>query len=347
MSLPVEERAALYVDRALEDEVGKVARAGYGGRNVALNDSAFALGRLLPNFPISEADIEGALLGAVSPHLDSTMTEREAYQTIRHAMADGARKSPRPGLDGVSLPGQRLKGEIERPAIQVEPAQPKRPPHNEVEGIWHHCLPVDAPVEPAEWNLEPVRWIEGRGLDSELLAAHNLARMFPEEIELPEWAGFKSGRRWPESGFRLVVPLCSASGRMESLHVRRTMAGGGMKGAFPLGFELRGLAMANGSAVALLQGEGCPGKVILAEGIPDYLTVATTMPEAAVFGCVSGSWLAEHARAIPDGTTVYLCSDLDGAGAKYVERQKASFAGRNVNLRVLDKGRMGAYCERN
>ena len=347
MSLTVEERAALYVDRALEDEVGNVARAGRGGRNVALNDAAFALGRLLPNFPITDEDIESALVAAVSPHLDATMTEHEARKTIRRGASQGATKAPRPGLDGVSLPGQRLKGEAEGPTIQAELVEPKRPPHNEVSGIWHHCLPVDAGVDPATWNLEPLRWLEGRGLDSEAVAAHNLARMFPEAIELPEWAGFKKGRRWPEGGFRLVVPLWSAQGRMESLHARRTKTWGQSKGAFPLGCSYKGLAMANGPAVDMLQGKRSPAKVILAEGIPDYLTAATMMPAAAVFGCAQGSWVEEHARAIPDAATVYLCSDLDGAGAKYVERQRATFKGRNVNLRVLDKDKVRAYCERN
>jgi len=343
MSVTPEEKARRYALGAIEGEASGLATTCEGQRDKDLNDAAYACGRFLENYPVSESEIEDKLLAAIGPHLDARRTEQWAIKKIRHGMKDG-RRNQRPGYNGqpISSTGKRLKGEADRPASRPPVPEKQPPPREEVVGIWEACLRVDATVEPADWNLEPMQWLEGRGLDSEAVAAYNLARMFPEAIELPEWAGFKNKRRWPEGGFRLVVPLWSAQGRMESLHARRTKAWGQSKGAFPLGCSYKGLAMANGPAVDMLQGKRSPAKVILAEGIPDYLTAATMMPAAAVFGCAQGSWVEGHASAIPDAATVYLCSDLDGAGAKYVERQRATFAGRNVNLRVLDKKKMGA-----
>lgn len=75
-----------YGERALDAEVGKVARAPEGTRNHALNVAAFSLGQLVAGGELDAATVASALVTVASR---IGLTEGEAVATIRSGMAAG------------------------------------------------------------------------------------------------------------------------------------------------------------------------------------------------------------------------------------------------------------------
>jgi hypothetical protein len=212
-----------------------------------------------------------------------------------------------------------------------------RLPASEVLALWRRCAAV---VEDAEVRT----WIEGRGLDAELVAERELARALPKAGALPAWCRC-AGVSWREGGYRVLVPLYGPGGRMEALHARTVAPGREPKAAFPAGASVGGLVMADALGRELLRGAPPPGppgrvmvaEVMVAEGVPDYLTWATQYGDAdedapAVLGVISGSF-PEIAAAIPTGSRVYVTTHHDQAGDKYAETIRASLAGRCAVLR--------------
>lgn len=339
MTTRIADDGAAYVEAALSGCVADVAGAGKGGRNIALNEAAFRLGRLLPEWPLSFDEALAALLAAVPT--DRTLTEREARYTVERALRQGERepqartdRTPGPGRGGT--PRRRAPVTSARPPAELPPT---RPPQAELLSFWQACLPVDAAVDTPTWEHDPVHWLQARKLDADSIAAGELARMIPDGVEVPPWAAW--GRSWPVAGYRLLVRTWNARGECESLHARYTRPGESQapKAVWPRGFEGRGLVMANEAALALLRGQDAPGTVVIAEGIPDWLTCAVAWP-VPVFGIAAGSWPrdAAHAARIPDGSEVIIRTDTDAAGEQYAGDIAASFAGR-PRVRLYRKGR--------
>lgn len=164
------------------------------------------------------------------------------------------------------------------------------------------------------------------------LAAARLA--FPSAVlrvlpELPPWAAM--GRRdWRETGHLLVVPGIDATGSPRSLHARN-VGGKEPKTAWPSGHEARGLVFANRLALALLAGQEEARDLVIAEGVPDFLTQAARGTRT-VLGIVGGGWTPEHAAKVPDGAKVAIRTHTDETGDKYAEHIRQTFKDRRVNL---------------
>ena len=134
----------------------------------------------------------------------------------------------------------------------------------------------------------------------------------------------------------MIVPLYGPGGRLESVHARAvTPATAKDKAASPRGAGVGGLVFADAGGRLLLEGAPPPGtsQVIVAEGVPDFLTCATHYGDAAedapaVLGVIAGSWTPAIAATIPSGWTVIIRTDKDDAGQKYAETIRASVAGR-------------------
>lgn len=211
-------------------------------------------------------------------------------------------------------------------------APPRPPPLVEVGALWAQCLPVWENPELARALLE------FRGLDPAVIGDRDLARTLPPDGSLPGWARF-NGRTWRDSGHLLIVPLCDALGEIQSLHARSLRPGADPKGLSPAGHASAGLILACPLARQVLGGgipawwrHPAPPAFIVAEGVPDFLTVACRYGEMeyapATVGVLSGAWSGEVAARIPDRCRVVIRTHADEAGRKYQAEIAASLCRR-------------------
>lgn len=217
--------------------------------------------------------------------------------------------------------------------VSQRPPAAIRPPVAEVRDLWQACRSVTSDEEVAAWLV-------ARGLEPENCAAWDLVRALPSELSLPGWARF--GRPWTQSGHRVIIPMYGPQGALETLHARALAPRdpkGRDKAASPKGAQVAGTIMADRRGLQLLASDDTlaptlstykthtlvhPATLIIAEGVPDFLTWAThyhAEPDApAVFGIIAGSWSDAIAERIPDGTRVMVRAHDDKAGHKYAQR---------------------------
>jgi len=203
-----------------------------------------------------------------------------------------------------------------------------------VADLWGRSEPVSEDLEVLAWLHSPPK----RRLDHWELHLRDLARVLPPEGNLPGWARYQ-GRPWNVQGYRLLVPMFGATGRMESVRVRSVALD--PEGPKALGrFSQRGLAMANELGRRVLETGAWPGwraedvpEVRIAEGETDFFTEATLWAEndpaaPAVLGLVAGSWTAELAARIPEGARVTVATDHDDSGNRYAEEVRRTLGDR-------------------
>ena len=237
-----------------------------------------------------------------------------------------------PSRHGGTVGGTKTAPVTPRPLPNREPdPPPMRPPAAEVEALWNACRSVTDDAEVAAWLAEE------RGIDPERVMLHDLARALPPDVPTPAWAGTARGS-WGSSGHRLILRALDATGRPVSLRARFVGKG---KALPPTGFEIGGAVLANTRARWILrQGtapetwpRGTPLEVWIAEGEPDWLSIATAWAEndaayPAVFGIWSGSWRPEVAARIPRRARVIVATDADEQGERYAHEIRATLAGR-------------------
>lgn len=223
------------------------------------------------------------------------------------------------------------------PELHAVP-EPIRPPEREVRSLWESCISVTRDTDVAGWLV-------GRGLEPEACAAQDVVRALPSRIEPPDWAVF--GRPWNQSGHRVIVPMFGPQGTLETLHARSLRPRdpkGRDKAASPKGAQVAGTIMANEKGLDLLrqpEGRGGHGTdmfkatVLIAEGVPDFLTWATHTEVYAVFGVIAGSWTSAFAERIPRDVRVLIRTHDDDAGHKYAQQVGETLRDRcNVFCRV-------------
>lgn len=200
------------------------------------------------------------------------------------------------------------------------------PPAGEVAQLWASARPLSDVIDvAAEWRE--------RGLDVATIEERDLARALPYAMSLPKWARapiLHTPKPWSEYAYRLIVPMFDARGLLVSIHARSTDAD--PKGVHPRGHKAGGLVMADATARQLLLGERTePCDVLVAEGVPDFFAWGTRWGDAAerapaVFSVLAGSWTAEIAARIPDGSRVCVATHEDPTGDKYAEQIRATLA---------------------
>lgn len=264
--------------------------------------------------------------------LGTTRPDGQGWKTVRERCRER-------GLleESVSVPTSR---------VIATPQQPRRVLAAELDALWKSCRGVTEDEAVCSWLADR------RSLDPWHLELLGTGRALPVAGSLPTWARF--GRRsWPEAGYRLVLPLFGATGKMESLRARLVLDDPELpKEVSPQGdraagvrYEVSGLLFAEPLARLMLGGK-CMGDgrsaddavrefgVVITEGSPDFLTAAQLWcPDAredapAVLGVFSGSWTDEIACRIPDGAPVRVVQHPDAAGAKYGEQIRSSLASR-------------------
>lgn len=231
---------------------------------------------------------------------------------------------------------------------RVRAAAPTWPPAAEVGALWGACKPLTLDGEIA------AAW-ESRAITVAHVEDRDLARGLPRGAHVPGWARC-GGEAWSAGDHRLIVPMYDEHGRLRSLHARAAQAQKGIpKGLSPAGFAMGGLVMADPLARLLLAGLPCgdgePASeavrrygLVICEGVPDFLTWAALWGDAAetapaVIGIISGSWTAEVAARVPDGTGTFVRAHADDAGAKYARQITASLQDRcTVRLAVAEEG---------
>ena len=214
------------------------------------------------------------------------------------------------------------------PVTQTIQARRPRLQQAELEALWAACLSV---LEDAEVS----GWLRERGFDGdrrERIEAFDLARALPPDLPLPPWARCR-GKPW-HAGWRCIVPMYDSRGRLGALQARATRALD-PKSVNPIGGSPHGTVMACPLARLWLAGgflgDGTPATelvarvgLVLAEGVPDFLTWATRLSDAredapATVGIVAGSWTPEFASRVPDRCCVTVATHPDAQGDKYAE----------------------------
>ena len=228
------------------------------------------------------------------------------------------------------------------------PPEPDYPPPTEIRTIWDRFLRLPADGRGEGESLPVVQWLQQRGLDPELVAALDLIRVAP--ANRPVWPPEDAPRQILTPGYPWVaaLPLMDATGLVRSLVFRAVDGSQHPKSYGLAGYERRGLVLADPVAQALLGrnaetvrsvafGEGGPvatwdGRVLLVEGEPDFLTVASypqrigpSLKTPAILGGLGSTGLPEEvARRIPATARVivYPHADPNGAGEKAAQRTR-------------------------
>lgn len=225
------------------------------------------------------------------------------------------------------------------------PSAPLGLPLDEVDALWRWCVRVSDDAEVSAY-------LRSRAIDPGEVAARDLARALPGWAPLPAWASY--GRRsWQAAGWRLVVPMFDATGRLALLRGRwcgvddqgeripPPMGRHGKKAPkslAPRGSKIGpGAVMADEAARIMLMHDTAPMRLVISEGEPDWLTWATRLEQnTAVLGVTGGgrmgSWSDELAARVPEGSEVVIRTDDDLAGDKLADAIAASLAGRGCNL---------------
>ena len=245
---------------------------------------------------------------------------------------DARRDFPRVVELAADLAGGSLDG-YRPPVRRAMPALRLPPPVESVGALW-------AAAKPVTDDADLARQLLGRCLDPAIIEDRDLARCLPSSGTLPKWA--RSGSQtWRDSDHRLLFPLWNAEGSLCSVHARLVESGQTerAKGMFPASHSAGGLFLADSFALLLIRSgvpkwwrQREPPSVIITEGAPDFLTVAThygcSEYAPAVLGILSGSWSDELAARIPTECRVIVKVHRDEAGQKYRDQICRSLSGR-------------------
>lgn len=187
----------------------------------------------------------------------------------------------------------------------------------ELRGLLRACRSVGAVPDVQEW-------CRGRGFGGAVPAA-----VLPDVYPWPAWWPFR-GRPW-----RLVVSMVDASGAVRSMHGRATEETDRGKTRWPLERRAGGLLFADPrTARPMLTGKGEASRIVVVEGITDYLAVASRAPAGtAVLGACSGGFAALGQARITAGAVVYAATDPDAAGERYAGEIAAAFRGTGRDVR--------------
>lgn len=324
----IKDRLARYVAGCLDGARQDVAGAAQGGRDARLLAAAMTLGALMGEGLASSAD-ESALQDA---GLAAGQPLAAVRSTLRSGLARGRAKGraalPRQLQELLEL-AERSGLAAERPRLPEAPPARPRPPESEVAELWRRAGAVfdDHAVAAELWQ---------RGLDPAEVTDEDLARALPAG-PLPRWA-WGPGGSWADTGHRLLLGLYDALGALRSIHartLRQDLAEGAKKGLFPAGCAASGLILASALGRELLAAGAAPpswnGDVLLAEGVPDFLRLATHHSDAAetapaVFGYLQGAWTEAHAGRVPAASRALIWRHDDEGGARMAARVASTLA---------------------
>jgi hypothetical protein len=201
-------------------------------------------------------------------------------------------------------------------------------PAEDAKAFWKSCHPVT--------SVSSVRqWLETRSIDAEAVELFDLARVVPENVPLPSWAGL-----WPRRGYIVALPLYDRFGRMVAARLRFPGAPEANlpKSVSPKGIPGAGLVLACPTALRVLSTQskpewwaeeraGVPLRILVTEGEPDFLSWTVeparqglgcgVLQFPAVLGVTSGSLTPELIDRVPQGTELISAFDNDQGGVRH------------------------------
>jgi hypothetical protein len=236
-----------------------------------------------------------------------------AQKELQRRLGDGSAPSP-------PVPSVAVAGRAE-PQL-VEGARP------EADAFWKSCQPVTSVDHVSQW-------LETRHIDAEAVASLDLARVVPEDVRLPTWAG-----SWPPRGYIVAFPLYDSGGHMVAARFRLpgSCEPNLPKSVSPKGIRGSGMVMAGPTALKVLRSGSKPGwwangdperpfRVVIAEGEPDFLSWSVeparhglgynALQFPAVLGVASGSLTPELIDRVPYGTELISAFDNDQGGDRH------------------------------
>lgn len=165
-----------------------------------------------------------------------------------------------------------------------------------------------AACQPVQAVNEAVAFCFSRGWPLPVPAA-----VLPEVYPWPRWWGFGRDRVW-----RMAVTAVDARGQVRSLHARAIVETACGKTRWPSGCGCRKLLFADPvNARPMLRGAATPSKVLVVEGITDYLAAcAQRLPDVAILGATSGGFSALGEAQLGNADVV-IATDADAAGDGY------------------------------
>jgi hypothetical protein len=227
-----------------------------------------------------------------------------------------------------------------------EPITPCATPLADVENVWNDARPVTTDARVCRWLTAH------RKLDPDFIATLDLARVLSTGGTFPVWAGYERDAHWHSwaaAGYRLVVPLFNARGRMVALRFCAPVMG--MKGRAASGTSCVGMVMADQLARTTLASGTAPEcwparsfAVVVAQGEPDFLSWATEPARSglgdsatsfpAAIGVMNGSFDMSIAQRLPFGTriTSAMNRNLRGDRIHAGLARVVAHAGRNLTL---------------
>jgi hypothetical protein len=232
-----------------------------------------------------------------------------------------------------------------RPSHKAKSQQRPFPPRAEVQRLWDGAGSLIANDQAAQYVADRL------GDDAPALVdALDLARVVSVGSWVPPWARFRGdgevARTWLETGHRLILPAVDHHGAVRSLRAWRIVDGDTPKRLPPSGHRASGLVLADGLARQVLEAAslpewwpaGEPFDVLLAEGEPDYVTLAILSSDAnevapAVIGITSGGFNADFAARLPANCRATLCTHHDPAGHDYANRIGRLLVRRGIEVR--------------
>ena len=159
-------------------------------------------------------------------------------------------------------------------------------------------------------------WLAARGIPAGKVEGLDLVRLLD--------AGAAWPRSWAHYGRRVIVPIWTHAGELAGFRGRFLPGFGEVvmpdgkkpeKERLPKGVRMAGRVLACPLGRAMLRGEAAPARVVIVEGVPDYLTAAACFGNGdvapAVLGVANGAWSAEIAARVPVGALVTLAPHAD------------------------------------
>ncbi len=235
------------------------------------------------------------------------------WPDVAELLDAAARRAPAPALPPLPAP------------TTTTPDAPLEYPTDDALALWGACVDVKDDAEVLRYLAAP-RAEGGRGIVNAASLPLHIARALPLDVR-PAWTLHRPdpaapAATWAETGHRLVLPLCDASGTHRSVLARAivpTPRKSTAKG------RRSGLVLANGRARKVLCGNPLKPasdgerRIIIAEGEIDWLTWVARGGET-VLGIGSGSWTRELVARLPDGVVLVVRTDADDAGVQYAQK---------------------------